>query len=70
MLNSIRHLIKSRTYEILKQVQDDKTGLFTKPSRIKIPSFLSLQYSQRIHEPPEQPAQHAYVQLFPVEVIC
>ncbi len=32
MLNSIQHLTKSRTYEILKQVQDDKMGLFTRPS--------------------------------------
>ncbi len=34
MLNSIQHLTKSRTDEILKQVQDDKTGLFTGPSSI------------------------------------
>jgi len=33
-LNSIQHLIISRTYEILKQVQDDKPGLFTRPSYI------------------------------------
>ena len=31
MLNSVQHLTKSRPYEILKQVQDDKSGLFTKP---------------------------------------
>jgi hypothetical protein len=35
MLNSIQHLTKSRTYEILKQVQDDKPGLFTRPSRME-----------------------------------
>jgi hypothetical protein len=34
MLNSIQHLTRSRAYEILKQVQDDKIGLFTRPSKI------------------------------------
>ena len=38
MLNSIQHLIKSKTYEILKQVQDDKTGLFTRLSNIELDS--------------------------------
>jgi hypothetical protein len=28
MLNSIQHLTKSKGHEILKQVQDDKLGLF------------------------------------------
>jgi hypothetical protein len=36
MLNSIQHLIISRTYEILKQVQDDKPGLFTRPSDLDL----------------------------------
>jgi len=36
MLNLIQHLTKSRTYETLKQVQGDKLGLFTRPSRIKM----------------------------------
>jgi hypothetical protein len=34
MLNSVQHLTKSRPYEILKQVQDDKTRLFTRPSHL------------------------------------
>ena len=32
MLNSVQHLMKSTTYETLKQVQGDKLGLFTRPS--------------------------------------
>jgi hypothetical protein len=28
MLNSIQHLTKARTYEILKQVQDDKIPFY------------------------------------------
>ena len=35
MLNSIQPLTKSRTYEILKQVQDDKPGLFTRPLELE-----------------------------------
>jgi hypothetical protein len=35
MLNLIQHLTKSRTYETLKQVQGDKSGLFTRPSNIE-----------------------------------
>jgi len=31
MLNSIQNITKSSTYEILKQVQDDKIRLFTRP---------------------------------------
>jgi hypothetical protein len=34
MLNAIQHLTKSGPYEILKQVQDDKTRLFTRPSYV------------------------------------
>ena len=30
MLNSIQHLTKLRIYETLKQVQGDKSGLFTR----------------------------------------
>jgi hypothetical protein len=45
MLNSIQHLTKSRPYEILKQVQDDKIRLFTRPSN-SIPST-NLHYSYR-----------------------
>jgi hypothetical protein len=40
MLNLIQHLIKSRTYETLKQVQGDKSGLFTKPSYIIVATFV------------------------------
>jgi len=36
MLNLIQHLIKSRAYETLKQVQGDKSGLFTRPSTLVI----------------------------------
>ena len=35
MLNLVQHLTKSRTYETLKQVQGDKSGLFTRPSNMK-----------------------------------
>ena len=43
MLNSIQHQIESRSYEILKQVQDDRTGLFTRPSYLSLRiSFLNL----------------------------
>jgi len=35
MLNLIQHLINSKTYETLKQVQGDKLGLFTKASSKK-----------------------------------
>ncbi len=31
MLNLIQHLKKSMSYETLKQVQGDKSGLFTNP---------------------------------------
>ncbi len=34
MLNLIQHLTKSTTYETLKQVQGDKSGLFTRSSFI------------------------------------
>jgi hypothetical protein len=34
MLNLIQHLTKSRTYETLKQVQGDRSGLFTRPSKL------------------------------------
>jgi hypothetical protein len=34
MLNLIQHLTESRTYETLKQVQGDKSGLFTGPSSL------------------------------------
>ena len=34
MLNLFQHLTKSWTYETLKQVQGDRLGLFTSPSRI------------------------------------
>ena len=39
MLNSIQHLTKTRTYEILKQVQDDIIGLFTRTSMIGLNSL-------------------------------
>jgi hypothetical protein len=32
MLNLVQHLTKSMSYETLKQVQGDKSGLFTRPS--------------------------------------
>jgi len=32
MLNLVQHLINSMSYETLKQVQGDKSGLFTRPS--------------------------------------
>jgi hypothetical protein len=31
-----QHLIKSRAYETLKQIQGDRSGLFTKPSKILV----------------------------------
>jgi len=34
MLNLIQHLTKSRTYETLKQVQGDKSGLFARASQL------------------------------------
>ena len=34
MLNLVQHLTKSITYETLKQVQGDKLGLFTRPSKV------------------------------------
>ncbi len=34
MLNLIQHLTKSRTYETLKRVQGDISGLFTRPSKL------------------------------------
>ncbi len=34
MLNLVQHLNKIGTYETLKQVQGDKSGLFTRPSGI------------------------------------
>ena len=34
MLNLVQHLRNSRTYETLKRVQGDKSGLFTRPSSI------------------------------------
>jgi hypothetical protein len=36
MLNLIQHLIKSGTYETLKQVQGDKSALSTRASYILI----------------------------------
>ena len=36
MLNLFQHLIKSRAYETLKQIQGDKSGLFTKPLKILV----------------------------------
>ena len=44
MLNLIQHLTKSRTYETLKQVQGDRSGLFTRPSTLV--SFISFKYCQ------------------------
>jgi hypothetical protein len=35
MLNLVQHLTKSVDYETLKQVQGDKSGLFTRPSRLE-----------------------------------
>ena len=52
MLNSIQHPIKSRTYEILKQVQDDKPGLFTRPSNI---TTLNSNLVDRVEPYPELP---------------
>jgi len=37
MLNLVQHLTKSGTYETLKQVQGDKSGLFTRPSILGTP---------------------------------
>ena len=34
MLNLIQHLTKPRTYETLKQVQGDRSGLFTRSSNL------------------------------------
>jgi len=34
MLNLIQHLTKPSAYETLKQVQGDKSGLFTRPSNL------------------------------------
>jgi len=34
MLNLVQHLTKSIGYETLKQVQGDKSGLFTGPSKL------------------------------------
>jgi hypothetical protein len=34
MLNLVQHLTKSMCYETLKQVQGDKSGLFTRPSTL------------------------------------
>ena len=34
MLNLVQHLTKSMCYETLKQVQGDKSGLFTRPSNL------------------------------------
>ena len=34
MLNLVQHLTKSMCYETLKQVQGDKSGLFTRASLI------------------------------------
>jgi len=31
-----QYLIKSRAYETLKQIQGNKSGLFTKPSKILV----------------------------------
>jgi len=45
MLNLIQHLIKSRAYETLKQVQSDKSGLFTRPSQLLIDHFALILYS-------------------------
>jgi len=41
MLNLIQHLTKSRAYETLKQVQGDKSGLFTRPSKMNLPAASS-----------------------------
>ena len=35
MLNLVQHLINSMSYETLKQVQGDKSGIFTRPSYMK-----------------------------------
>jgi len=41
MLNLVQHLIKSITYETLKQVQGDKLGLLTSSSQVQsLPSRL------------------------------
>jgi len=39
MLNLIQHLRKSMSYETLKQVQGDKSGLFTNPSILHFTIF-------------------------------
>jgi len=44
MLNSVQHLTKSRPYEILKQVQDDKTRLFTRPSKLEYRNFRNFEF--------------------------
>jgi hypothetical protein len=41
MLNLVQHLMKSTTYETLKQVQGDKLGLFTRPSNFRFQIFKS-----------------------------
>ena len=51
MLNLVQHLKESNSYETLKQVQGDKSGLFTKPSCIikkkNWNNKLPLQYYQK-----------------------
>jgi 3-oxoacyl-[acyl-carrier protein] reductase len=44
MLNLVQHLTESKTYETLKQVQGDKSGLFTRPSIIRF--FASLRMTR------------------------
>jgi hypothetical protein len=44
MLNLVQHLIKSKAYETLKQVQGEKSGLFTKPSMIIFSLFYHLTF--------------------------
>jgi len=55
MLNSIQHLTKSRPYEILKQVQDDKTRLFTRPSILRSFNIIPNLFRQEVFTiPPEK----------------
>ena len=48
MLNLVQHLTKSMCYETLKQVQGDKSGLFTRPSRLG--QFINCPYRLRLKE--------------------
>jgi hypothetical protein len=48
MLNLVQHLVKSMSYETLKQVQGDILGLFTRPP---ILDFLGFTKARNVGEP-------------------